>query len=108
MVVDRTWRSPDRRWLVDEVVDEPGLRYRVWDAEGAPVAEAVDDEQLHRVLDDLDVNPDELHRYQPPTRGASSRSLTCANAKIAGRPPALSGLMTRVTDRYQDLRDTSG
>jgi hypothetical protein len=27
MVVDWTWRSPDRRWLVDEVVDEPGLGY---------------------------------------------------------------------------------
>ena len=58
-------RSPDRRWLVGEVVDEPGVRYRVWDAEGAPVAEAGDDDQLRGLLDDLDVNPDELH--QVPT-----------------------------------------
>lgn len=62
MVVDRTWRSPDRRWLVDEVVDEPGVRYRVWDAEGAPVTEAIDDGQLRRLLDDLGVNPDELQQ----------------------------------------------
>jgi hypothetical protein len=31
MAVDRTWRSADRRWLVDQVVDEPGVAYRVWD-----------------------------------------------------------------------------
>jgi hypothetical protein len=62
MVVDRTWRSRDRRWLVDEVVDEPGVRYRVWEAVGAPVAGAVDDDELRRLLDDLDVNPDELQQ----------------------------------------------
>lgn len=33
--------STDRRWLVDEVVDEPGVAYREWDAEGASVAEAL-------------------------------------------------------------------
>jgi hypothetical protein len=66
MVVDRTCRSPDRRWLVDEVVDEPGVRYRVWDAEGAPIAEAVDDDQLRRLLDDLDASTDEL-QHVPTT-----------------------------------------
>jgi hypothetical protein len=65
MVVDRTWRSPDRRWLVDEIIDEPGVRYRLWDTEGAPVGEAVDDDHLRRLLDDLEVNPDELQ--QVPT-----------------------------------------
>jgi hypothetical protein len=34
-------------------------------AEGAPVAKAVNDNQLRRLLDDLDVNPDELQ--QVPT-----------------------------------------
>jgi hypothetical protein len=33
MAVDRCWRSRDRRWLVDQVVDELGVEYRVWDAE---------------------------------------------------------------------------
>ncbi len=28
-VVD-SWRTPDTRWLVDRVVDEPGAGYRIW------------------------------------------------------------------------------
>lgn len=44
------------------LLTEPGVRYRVWDTEGAPIGEAVDDDQLHRLLDELDVNPEELHQ----------------------------------------------
>jgi len=65
MAVDRTWRSVDRQWLVDQVVDEPGIRYRVWDAEGAPVAEVHDDAELRRVLDGLGVDQDAFE--QVPT-----------------------------------------
>jgi hypothetical protein len=58
--VDRTWRSPDRRWLVDEVVDEPGVAYRVWDAEGAPIATAANPSELRWLLDALEVDHDAL------------------------------------------------
>ena len=60
VAVDRTWRSVDRRYLVDQVVDEPGVQYRVWDAEGAPVAEAARPEELWRLLDRLGVDSDAL------------------------------------------------
>jgi hypothetical protein len=39
MAVDTSWRSLDGRWLVDLVVDEPGVVARVWD-EGAFAEEA--------------------------------------------------------------------
>lgn len=60
MAVDRTWRSVDRRFLVDQVVDEPGVQYRVWDAEGAPVAEVARPEDLRRLLDGFGVDSDTL------------------------------------------------
>ena len=60
VAVDRTWRSVDRRYLVDQVVDEPGVQYRVWDAEGAPVAEAAQPEELRRLLDRLGIDADAL------------------------------------------------
>lgn len=60
MAVDRTWRSVDRRWLVDEVVDEPGVAYRVWDAEGAPVATAANPSELHWLLDALGADQNTL------------------------------------------------
>jgi hypothetical protein len=49
MAVDTTWRSPDGRWLVDLVVDEPGVAARVWD-EGAFAAEATSLSELDRWL----------------------------------------------------------
>jgi hypothetical protein len=62
MAVDRTWRSVDRRWLVDQLVDEPGVAYRVWDAEGAPVGEAATPADLGQLLDRLGVDSDTLVR----------------------------------------------
>jgi hypothetical protein len=55
----------DRRYLVDQVVDEPGVEYRVWDAEGAPVGEGADPAELARLLADLGVDEDQLR--QVPT-----------------------------------------
>lgn len=49
MAVDRSWRSPDGRWLVDQVVQEPGVGFRVWD-EGELVAEVADRATLERWL----------------------------------------------------------
>jgi len=60
VAVDRTWRSADRRWLVDEVVDEPGVAYRVWDAGGVPVAEAAGPNELRQLLEGLGVDQDRL------------------------------------------------
>lgn len=65
MVVDRTWRSADRRYLVDEVVEEPGVAYRIWDAEGLPLAEARSPDELGRLLAALDVDQNRLE--QVPT-----------------------------------------
>lgn len=58
--MDRTWRSADRRYLVDQVVDEPGVQYRVWDAEGAPVGEAAEASELAPLLAGLGVDQDRL------------------------------------------------
>jgi len=74
MVVDRTWRPPDRRCQVDEIIDEPGMRHRLRDAKGAPVAELVDDDQLQHLLDDLDMNPRRVVTgtdHRPVVRAAS-------------------------------------
>jgi hypothetical protein len=60
VAVDRTWRSGDQRWLVDQVVDEAGVAYRVWDAEGAPVGVAGNLAELRWLLDALGVDPDML------------------------------------------------
>jgi hypothetical protein len=62
VAVDRSWRSPDRRWLVDQVVEEPGVHFRVWDAEGAPAADVSDLPELLRVLGRLGVDPDDLQQ----------------------------------------------
>jgi hypothetical protein len=62
MAVDRTWRSPDRRWLVDQVVEEPGVEYRVWDAEGLPAGEAATYADLRRLVDVLGIGLDTLER----------------------------------------------
>ena len=68
MAVDRTWRSVDRRYLVDQIVEEPGVEYRVWDAEGAPIGEAAGPAELARLLANLGVHQDEL--VQVPTDDA--------------------------------------
>ncbi len=60
MAVDRSWRSADRRYLIDQVVDEPGVEYRVWDAEGVPVGEAAGPAQLRPLLAALGVDPDRI------------------------------------------------
>jgi hypothetical protein len=31
MPTDQSWRTQDGRWLVDRVVGEPGVGYRLWD-----------------------------------------------------------------------------
>jgi len=62
VAVDRAWRSADRRWLVDEIVDEPGVQFRVWDAGGAPVADVVDPAELRQVLERLGVDQDGLEQ----------------------------------------------
>jgi hypothetical protein len=38
VAVDGSWRTPDNRWLVDRVVGEPGVAYRIW-CDGEPVIE---------------------------------------------------------------------
>jgi hypothetical protein len=65
VAVDRTWRSADRRYLVDQVVEEPGVQYRVWDAEGAPIADASGLADLRRLLDGLGVDQDRLEAVPP-------------------------------------------
>ena len=62
VAVDRCWRSQDRRWLVDQVVDEPGVAYRVWDAGGAPVGAATNPAELGWLPDALGVGPDTLQQ----------------------------------------------
>ncbi|HEV8558136.1 MAG TPA: hypothetical protein VGR06_17315 [Actinophytocola sp.] len=42
MAVVKSWRTRDARWLVDRVIDEPGIRYRIW-YEGTRVGELPDD-----------------------------------------------------------------
>jgi hypothetical protein len=61
MAVDRSWRSPEGRWIVDQVVDEPGVEYRLWD-EGVLAAEVASPEDLHRLLALVNVDPSKLHR----------------------------------------------
>jgi hypothetical protein len=65
VAVDRTWRSADRRYLVDQVVEEPGVEFRVWDAEGAPLAEVAGADQLRAVLGELGVDQDGLESVPP-------------------------------------------
>ena len=43
--MDRSWRTPDTRWLVDRVVDEPGVGYRIWH-DGELVGEVASDPAL--------------------------------------------------------------
>ena len=62
VAVDRAWRSADRRWLVDEIVDEPGVQFRLWDAQGAPVADAAGPAQLHQLLERLGIDQDGLQQ----------------------------------------------
>jgi len=62
VAVDRSWRSADRRWLVDQVVGEPGVQFRVWNAEGAPVADVADLAELSHVLDRLGIDQDDLEQ----------------------------------------------
>src|SRR5690242_11905548 len=61
MAVDRSWRSPEGRWIVDQVVDEPGVEYRLWD-EGVLAAEVASPEDLHRLLALVNLDPNKLHR----------------------------------------------
>jgi hypothetical protein len=64
MVVDRSWRTPDSRWLVDEVVDEPGLGYRVW-CDGELATEIGRDQaELHEWLAAHHIDAEQL---QPAT-----------------------------------------
>jgi hypothetical protein len=42
VAVEASWRTPDARWLVDRVVDEPGVGYRIW-CEGELVGEVAGD-----------------------------------------------------------------
>jgi hypothetical protein len=46
---------------VDQVVDEPGVEYRLWD-EGVLAAEVASPEDLHRLLALVNVDPNKLHR----------------------------------------------
>jgi hypothetical protein len=59
MAVDRSWRSPEGRWIVDQVVDEPGVEYRLWD-EGVLAAEVAAPEELEKLLALVDVDPRKL------------------------------------------------
>src|SRR5439155_19300862 len=38
MGVQRSWRSPDTVWIVDRVVDEPTVTYRIW-RDGEPAGD---------------------------------------------------------------------
>jgi hypothetical protein len=42
VAVNASWRTPDTRWLIDRVVDEPGVGYRIW-YEGELVGEVAGD-----------------------------------------------------------------
>jgi hypothetical protein len=59
MAVERSWRSPEGRWVVDEVVDEPGVEYRLWD-QGVLAAEVASPEELSHFLAVVDVDPQKL------------------------------------------------
>ena len=49
VAVVNSWRTPDGRWLVDRVIDEPGISYRIW-YEGTPVGELPADCLLFRLV----------------------------------------------------------
>jgi hypothetical protein len=49
MVVNRTWRSLEGRWVVDEVANQSGVEYWLWD-EGVLVAEVAGPGELDRLL----------------------------------------------------------
>jgi hypothetical protein len=59
MAVGRSWRSPEGRWVIDEVVDEPGVEYRLWD-EGVLAAEVASPEELNHLLALVNVDPRKL------------------------------------------------
>lgn len=59
MAVERSWRSPEGRWVVDEVIDEPGVEYRLWD-QGVLAAEVASPEELSHVLALVNVDPRKL------------------------------------------------
>jgi hypothetical protein len=59
MAVERSWRSPEGRWVVDEVVDEPGVEYRLWD-QGVLAAEVASPEELSQLLALVNVDPQKL------------------------------------------------
>jgi hypothetical protein len=59
-MVYRTWRTPDRRWLVDEILDEPGVVCRIWDAEGLPAGEFANHADSDTWLREHGADPDQL------------------------------------------------
>ncbi len=62
-MVQRSWRTPDGRWLVDRVVGEPGVADRIW-YEGEPSGEvAGDDVALHDWLAARHVDGADLIEY---------------------------------------------
>jgi len=62
MAVDRSWRTPDNRWLVDEVVDEPGVGYRFWH-DGEFAGEVANDQAA--LLDWLATHDIDVARLEP-------------------------------------------
>jgi hypothetical protein len=60
VAVDRSWRTPDRQWLVDEVVDEPGVGYRIWHEGEFADAIGRDPDGLRAWLAAHDIAVDEL------------------------------------------------
>jgi hypothetical protein len=59
MAVRQSWRSPGRRWLFDQVVDEPGVVYRVWD-EGVLAVECPAQADLDAYLRGVRIDAAEL------------------------------------------------
>jgi hypothetical protein len=65
MAVDGTWRTSDGRWLVDRVVDEPGVGFRIWFDEELVGKLASDVAALRQWLAAQQVDIDELVQLDP-------------------------------------------
>jgi hypothetical protein len=79
---------------VDEVVDEPGVTYRVCGTpKGAPVALAGNPTELGGLLDALGVDPDTLQELPTTDPGANSRSAR----------PDLASPLSRMRDSFGEF-----
>jgi hypothetical protein len=81
VATDRSWRSIDRCYLIDQVVDEPGVAYRAWDADGIPLGKTSGSGELGELLASLGVDRGQLVEVPVDDRGASNSSVASASVR---------------------------